>query len=388
MRGYSRREALKLLASLGGLTTVQQALGQVHAATPASATRQRITRFEVIPVRVPMHERVREVFAEVYRQQGINRDYYDSTLVKLYTDEGLVGVGDALLNVEDSLGSAPIAEAICKRLLGRTPWEFLMDDSLGGILMAVYDLIGQAAGLPVSRLLAPDPKSHIVQTWWSQCFPPDLMASEAKLGYDLGYRVHKVKARDFEDPVEQAEAVTSNVPDDFRIWADTNSSWGTPERAIKYANRLTRFPQYFAIETPCEQNSIAPFRQLKGKFPLKLAEHYPKNPMPYIRENLLDALVVGGPIGKSLVQRALMAEITGIPLWLQHSIFTGVAQVFQAHQAAAFPGIEHCVSITHVIQDDLMKEPFTMKDGLYQVPTKPGLGVTLDENAVERYRRG
>ncbi|MDA9764837.1 MAG: mandelate racemase/muconate lactonizing enzyme family protein [Opitutales bacterium] len=388
MRRYSRRNVLRLLAASGGLAATHLALGRVYAATPVSATSQRITRFEIIPVRVHMHERVREVFAEVYRQQGINRDYYDSTLVKLYTDEGLVGVGDALLNVEDSLGSVPKAEAICKRLIGRSPWEFLLDDSLGGILMAVYDLIGQAAGLPVSRLFAPAPKTHIVQSWWSQCFPPDLMASEAKLGYDLGYRVHKVKARDFEDPVEQAEAVTSNVPEDLKIWADTNSTWVTPERAIKYGQRLTRFPQYFAIETPCERYTIEPFRQLKGRFPLKLAEHMPKDPMPFVREKLLDAFVVGGPIGKSFVQRALMAEVTGIPIWLQHSIFTGVAQVFQAHQAAAFPGVEHCVSITHVIQDDLMTEPFTMKDGLYKVPTKPGLGVTLDDEAIEKHRRG
>ena len=361
MRRHSRREILTGLASLSGLSIVHAALGRAHEATSVSGASQRITRFEVIPVRVPMHERVREVFAEVYRKQGINRDYYDSTLVKLYTDEGLMGVVDALLDVEDSLGSVPKAEAICKRLIGHSPWEFLMDDSLGGILMAVYDLIGQASGLPVSRLFAPNPKKHIVQTWWSQCFPSDLMASEAK----LGYRVHKVKARDFEDPVEQAEAVTSAVPADFRIWADTNGTWETVERAIKFAERLTRFPQYFAIETPCERYGVEPFRQLKGRFPLKLAEHFPKNPMPFIREKLLDALVTGGPIGKTLVQRALMAEVTGIPLWVQHSILTGVAQVFQAHQTAAFPGIQHAVSITHVIQDDLMVEPFEMKNGYY-----------------------
>lgn len=335
-----------------------------------------------------MHERVREVFAEVYRKQGINRDYYDSTLVKLYTDEGLLGVGDALLDVEDSLGSVPKARAICETLIGRSPWEFLMDDSLGGILMAIYDLIGQASGLPVSRLFAPNPKKHIVQSWWSQCFPSDLMASEAKLGYDLGYRVHKVKTRPFEDPVEQAEAVTSSVPPDLRIWADTNGTWETPERSIKFGESLTRFPQYFAIESPCEYYDIDAFRKLKGHFPLKLAEHFPKNPMPFIREGLLDALVTGGPIGKTLVQRALMAEVTGIPIWLQHSIITGVAQVFQAHQAAAFPGIEHAISITHVIQNDLMIEPFEMKNGLYEVPTKPGLGVHLDDESIEKYRRG
>ena len=39
-------------------------------------------------------------------------------------------------------------------------------------------------------------------------------------------------------------------------------------------------------------------------------------------------------------------------------------------------------------EDDLMAEPFEMKDGFYTVPTKPGLGVSLDEAAIDKYRVG
>ena len=388
MRRFTRRDALRAVASIGGMASVRTALGQALAATPASVTSQRITRYEITPVRVPMHERIHDVFAAAYRKQGIFRDYYDSTLVKLYTDEGLEGVGDLLNSVEDSLGSVPRAEAVCKRLVGRSPWEFLLDDSLGGVLMAVYDLLGQAAGLPVSRLFGTSPRKRIVQTWWSQCLPPDVMASEAKLGADLGYRVHKVKVRPFEDPIAQAEAITAVVPPDFRIWADANWTLGSVGRAVEMTNRLNTFQQYFAIESPCHRASIEHYRQLKGRLPMKVAEHLPSDPMPFIREGLLDALVVGGPIGRTTMQRALMAEVTGVPLWIEHSIITGVAQVFQAHQTAAFPGIEFAISITHVIQDDLMREPFEMQDGRYEVPAGPGLGVHFDDDAVEKYRRG
>jgi glucarate dehydratase len=214
------------------------------------------------------------------------------------------------------------------------------------------------------------------------------MASEARLGASLGYRVHKVKARPFEDPVAQAEAICSAVPRDMRIWADANATWKTVERTVEIAKRLAEFPNYLAIESPFRREFLAGYRQLRGQVPLQVAEHLPREPMPYIREGLLDALVVTGPVGKSTVQRALMAEVTGVPLWIEHSILTGVSQVFQAHQTAAFPGIEYAISITHVIQDDLMREPFTMKDGFYTVPTTPGLGVHLDDEAIERYRRG
>ena len=108
--------------------------------------------------------------------------------------------------------------------------------------------------------------------------------------------------------------------------------------------------------------------------------------MPFIREGLLDAFVVASPFGRKLVQQALLAEVTGLPLWVEHSIVTGVNQVFQAHQAAAFPGIEYCISHPHVHEDDLMAEPFEMKDGFYTVPTEPGLGVSFDESAVDKYR--
>jgi L-alanine-DL-glutamate epimerase-like enolase superfamily enzyme len=118
-----------------------------------------------------------------------------------------------------------------------------------------------------------------------------------------------------------------------------------------------------------------------------VTEHMPSDPMPFVRAGLLDAFVVGGPFGRGLVQRAFMAEVTGIPIWLEHSIETGINQVFQAHQAAALPGIEYAISHPDVLEDDLMAEPFEMSNGFYTVPTKPGLGVSLDETAVDKYRQ-
>jgi L-alanine-DL-glutamate epimerase-like enolase superfamily enzyme len=96
--------------------------------------------------------------------------------------------------------------------------------------------------------------------------------------------------------------------------------------------------------------------------------------------------VIGGPLGKTLAQRALMAEVTGVPLWIEYGTQSGISQVFQAHQAAAYPGIEFTITVSHCLEDDFMIEPFIMDSGYYSVPTKPGLGVTLDENAVEKYR--
>ncbi len=326
-----------------------------------------------------MDERVREAWQRSFFRQGRYQTHYEPVMVRLFTDDGLVGVGDADMQPD-------AARAVLDSLIGTSPWEHLLEDRLGGVLTAVYDLLGKATELPVARLFSSQTKPRVRQTWWSQCFPPELMATEAKRGADLGYRVHKVKARPWEDPLEQAAAICEAIPRDMRVWVDANAWWGSLGRTLHFCERLAGFHNYFAIESPFPRERLDDYRRLKGKTALLVTEHMPADPMPFVREGLVDAFVVGKPMGRTLVQRALMAERTRIPLWVEHSISSGVNQVFQAHQAAAFPGIEYAISVTHVLEDDLMLEPFEMRDGFYEVPRGPGLGVSLDMNAIEKYR--
>lgn len=374
----TRRELMKRMA--GGAAALPLGASLAGAA-PAPYEKIRISGFELTPTRVPMDERVREAWQASFFRQNRFQTHYEPIIVRIKTDADVTGIGDAMMPADQ-------ARRLLEQMTGHSPWEYLLDDRLGGILVAVYDMVGKIVGLPVSRLFSPDVKTHIQQTWWSQCFPPDLMASEAKRGADLGYRVHKVKARPWEDPIEQAEAICGAIPRDMRVWVDANAWWGSVGRTLFFTERLEKFHNYFAIESPIRREKVDGYRELKGKVALQVTEHMPADPMPFVREGLLSAFVVGGPLGKGLVQRALMAEVTKIPLWVEHSIHSGVNQVFQAHQAAAFPGIEYAISVTHVLEDDLMSEPFTMKDGFYEVPTMPGLGVSLDENAIEKYRVG
>jgi L-alanine-DL-glutamate epimerase-like enolase superfamily enzyme len=135
-----------------------------------------------------------------------------------------------------------------------------------------------------------------------------------------------------------------------------------------------------------QYRNVDSFRELKGKSPLKIAEHMGEDPLAFIREGLLQAFVIGSPLGRTMAKRALMAEATGVPLWVEYGIQSGIAQVYQAHQAAAYPGIEYCIAVTHCLADDFMVEPFRMQSGYYTVATVPGLGATLDMAAVEKYR--
>lgn len=371
METMNRRELLRLGAGLGAAALAPE--------LARAASRMRFTKYEIFPTSIPMAERVREAWTESYRLQGSFQTHYSAVLIRLHTDEGLVGTGEALT-------SAAQAEGIAKRMIGQSPVQYWQDDSIQGVLMAVHDILAQANGISVARLLSPSPKTKIEHTWWTHCLPPELMASEAKLGASLGYRVHKVKARSWQDPLAQAAAMCAVVPKEYRIWADANANWGSPSRALHFIKGLAQHSNYFAVESPVQYRNVESFRALKGKSPLKIAEHMGDDPMTFINEGLLQAFVIGGPLGRGMTKRALMAEATGVPLWVEYGTQSGIAQVYQAQQAAAYPGIEYCISVTHVLADDLVVEPFKMQSGYYTVPTTPGLGVTLDMAAVDKYR--
>jgi L-alanine-DL-glutamate epimerase-like enolase superfamily enzyme len=341
----------------------------------------RISRYEIIPTRMPWDERVREMAVLNWRRENMDVPYSDSTIVKLYTDDGLVGIGDR--------GS----EDVLKRMVGRSPWEYLNSET-ADVLAAILDLLGKATGLPACRLLAPSPKKRIIQTYWSLSYPPDMIASEAKRAASLGYRVHKVKIRPWEDPVAQAHAIFSAVPTDYRVWGDANRNWGSVARTLYYATKLAEIPGYFGVESPVA--SLEEYRQLKDKTPLRVAEHWGVlSPMLVAREGLLDALIIPGPTrgdtggdsrGDTVFGQNAFAKMYDIPLWDETSCWNGIGLAMQAHQAAAYPGIQYTINAAVTAEDDLVKEPFTMKDGLYDIPERPGLGVTLDDDAVDKYR--
>jgi glucarate dehydratase len=339
----------------------------------------RIARFDVIPVEVPWAERVREISLINWRRENITSlDVSRNTFVRLHTDEGVIGVGEALMG-------APRARDILSRMVGHGLWEYLLDDSIGGILMAVYDALGQATGLAVARLFAPTPRRRIAQAWWSLSYPPAILAAEAKRGANLGYRIYKIKARPWEDPVAQADAIVRAAPE-MRVWADANFFWGSVGRTVYFARKLAEFPNYFGIESPFHGTDA--YRQLKGQIPLQEAEHHGLiDTDAAVRERLLDAFVVADShLGATMANLAAAAQSWNIRLWVEYGTQSGIAQVFQAQQAAAFPAFEYTISTTNIMEDDLMVEPFTMEDGFYSVPQKPGLGVMLDEKALDKYR--
>src|SRR5512139_3476969 len=97
----------------------------------------KITKCEVFGLRIPFDKRVRENMIRNYQRENSDRADYTPWIVRISTDAGIIGIGEA--NADPRPGA--------NRVVGRSVWELLHDGSVGGaIMIAVYDVVGQAVG--------------------------------------------------------------------------------------------------------------------------------------------------------------------------------------------------------------------------------------------------
>ncbi len=121
---------------------------------------------------------------------------------RLETDNGLVGYGDG--------GFHEVAE-----LVGMNPFSLMRDDRIGfGPQLAVLDLCGKDAGVPVHALLGVKVRNRSPISWWDIDMPPLDWAKEAKESVKRGYTSFKMKARPWRDIIDQVQMVENVVPVD------------------------------------------------------------------------------------------------------------------------------------------------------------------------------
>ena len=375
MNESTRRDWMKRTAAAGlGFCLVRPEVAQAVA-----PYRLKITRSEAFGLRIPFNERVRENMLENYRRENVERVYMP-WIVKIYTDAGLIGLGE----------SESDPRAHLQAMQGRDVWEYVNDEAVGpGIMIAIYDLVAQAAGIPVCKLFSQEPRKSIQPAWWSHCLRPALLREETQRGVELGYVVHKVKARRYEDPIEQVGAMVEVAPHDYQIYMDANGSFVSAGRALAVADGLRRFSQFKGFEEPITNLDLLGYREVRKHLPFRLAVHFEAvDHRSFMLESLNDAFVVEDfRWGPALAEKSELCRLTGQTLWVENGLYSGISQVFQAHQCAALSRVEFIISLTHVAEDDIVEEPFTVeKGGFYRIPQKPGLGVTLDEKALRKYR--
>lgn len=304
-------------------------------------------------------------------------------ICKVHLACGVVGFGETM----EYYTWGRVSEAELTRVRGKNAAELMWDDSLGaGLQMALFDAVGKAASVPCYRLFGQRVRKQTPVSWWAIDMPGEDWVLGCRDALRSGYMAFKTKGRPWFDLEQQMKTLTATLPQDFEVDIDFNGLLLDAQRAIPVLQSLQRYAELAIYETPIPQQDIDGNKRLRAQTRVPIAMHYgtPAPPVA-VREGVCDGFVVGG--GASSVMRAgHLAGEAQMPFWLQ-LVGTSITATFSLHfgavlEKATWPAVNCHQLYTHA----MVQPPMEIRDGTAPVPEGPGLGVELDEEAVERLR--
>ncbi|GIV79687.1 MAG: dipeptide epimerase [Litorilinea sp.] len=368
----------------------------------------KITAIETIPVQVPIHPG---------RAIRSGRGYHTVSpflLVKIHTDEGITGLGEVSCTPawsgEDQFTAARMIDQYLAPLLmdqDPTHVERLMAQVARAIAnnpftksaleMALWDILGKVAGLPVYRLLGGPVREFVPTKFSVSGLEPARAAEIAAWAVAQGFRTMKVKVGiDPDEDVARVRAVREAVGPDVRLGVDANGGW-SPRVAIQTIARLYEFDIYF-VEQPVPDLDVAWLadvrRQVRVPVMADESVYSLQDAMAIVRADAADVLSVyvgkGGGL-RAARKIAAVAEGAGITCTIGSNLELGVANAAMIHLGMATPGIgaeEFPCDILSPFyyEEDVLAEPLPIQAGRAYPPEKPGLGVELDEEKVAYFR--
>src|SRR5579871_3325292 len=335
-------------------------------------------------------------------------------LVEVFTDNGLVGIGNAALS---PLVTKQVIDLYLKPLLiGADPWdtEFLWQHmyrktmafgrkgiamvAISAVDIALWDLLGKSAKQPVYRLLGGRTKAQI-PVYASRLYssPLDELAAEAKRYKDEGYKAMKLRfgwgptdgAAGMQRNVELVRTVRETVGDEIDVMADAYMGW-----TLDYAKRMLPLLEPFHLrwlEEPVIPDDIYGYAELKsyGRIPIAGGEHeftsygfrdmLEARAVDYIQ---FDTNRVGGITQARKIQA--MAEAFSVPV-IPHAgqmhNFHVVMASLNSPMAEFFPLVD--VEVGNELFYYIFDGESKAKDGFINLSDDlPGMGLTIDESKV------
>lgn len=368
----------------------------------------KITRLEAIPVNVPLKP---DLTTKTAHGEHVDSPY---VIVRLHTDEGLCGLGEATLAARWSGETSPGCVAVLRGLvepvlLGEDPRDLnrlrLKIDSVirhnpftrAAVEMALWDLAGKAAGVSVCRLLGGPVRSEVPMKMVIGGFPVEKAVSLARRFLAAGIRCLKVKVGiDEEQDFARFQAVREVAGPEIPIGIDANCGWD-PATARRMLRRLEPLGVLFA-EQPIpvgDPEAMAALRQHTG-IPLMADESiFTLNDAWQLSiDRAADVLAVypgkhGGIAATAEI--VAVARAGGMRCSIGSNLELGVGTAAMLQVAAALPGIDSEAFPADLLgplyhESDLLTEPLALGPAAATLPERPGLGVELDDEQLERYR--
>ncbi len=369
----------------------------------------KITRVETIPIRVPLNPDL-----AIRSGRGGAHTVSPFLIVRIHTDEGIHGVGEASCTPrwsgEDQVTGAHLIKTYLEPLLiGEDPTrveaactKFRLAFAgnyftKAAVEMALWDIAGKAAGKPVYELLGGTVREQVTTKWSVSGVDPAKAATIATWAIGKGFKAMKVKVGiDPESDIQRVSAVRNAIGSSIKLGVDANGGW-SKDVAIQTVARLKDSGIYFA------EQPVAP------DDPLAMAEVRKQIHVPVVADEsiytLQDAITlhhlkaadvfsiyVGKAGGIGPAKRiADFAAANGIACTIGSNLELGVGSAAMVHLGLAAAGIMPDKYPCDVIgpffySDDIVTESLPITPGAARANGKPGLGVDLSEEKLALYR--
>ena len=347
----------------------------------------------------------------------------DAMLIRVETDNGLVGYapgqGSEIAKQGIDRVVAPFLEgriladpdALRVQFLEGAGRELEHLKLYCAVEIALYDLVGKAKGVPVSELLGGRVRDRIRLYGSAGMYMSSAKyAEEARAIQQMGFRAYKMRsgmgpAEDLETVRQMREAVGP----DFDLMVDAHTWWRMGDRNY-VQSAIDQLAEALAdygiawLEEPLPPEDHAGYRRLKDLdlVPIAGGEHEPDEPgyLDLIQTESLDYVQMDVVCqGGYATARRMLKEIQHVGMkFAFHSWGTALevmaaAQLGVCWEEQVVEWLEYpCYSKSaragmypFPLAEEILKEPLRLEHGDLLVPSRPGLGVEVDETVIERY---
>lgn len=356
----------------------------------------------------------------------------NSLLVRIETDNGLVGWGEGGQYGPPEPVASCINDVLAAKLLGRDPtepvriWEelyaFSRDfgqkgtyvEAISAIDIALWDIAGQAVGLPVWKMLGGRFRESVA-AYATGCYYPEQFNNQSSLlraleteasGYcNAGFFLLKIKIGllGLEQDIERLRVIRKAVGPEIGILVDANHAYNAAS-AIRMGSRMEPYDVRF-FEEPVVPEDHDGYRRVRQQNPIPVAGGECEFTR-YGFRNLIaggcvdiaqpDLAVCGGfTAWRDIVTLAGAYGVLAIP----HVWGSGIAMAAGLHAIATIPPIPYTANPVPLLnepvlefdrkhnplRDELLDQSFALHHGRVVIPDRPGLGVTIREEILARF---
>jgi L-Ala-D/L-Glu epimerase len=360
----------------------------------------KITKIDVHPVAIP--------YPIPFKTASRAKPAQGDVIIKIHTDEGIVGLGDAVSYTGSSLTmlTAALVNELCPVIIGHDPLqiETLIVQRLGGMDcpwlraltasdLALWDIAGKYYKKPVYELLGGAARTVFPLSHSMSIKSPRDMAEDAAALKDRGYRLLTVKIGiDPDEDLQRVKAVKQAVGDSVAVEVDGNEGY-TLDIAIKYIRQME--DMISGCEQPLPRWDVLGMAELTRVLDTPVIADQSLNSARdialFARLKAADVMCLKlGPFGGiTLTQKALtVAQAHGLPCSIGAGHPLGIATSAMHQFVAANPWIRLPIgygSPVVLLHDDVIKDPIQVKDGTVEVLHGHGLGVEIDDAKLKKY---